>query len=361
MPDEPNRWYIRVRGRVLGPFDTTQLRKLRALGQFSRANEVSTDRLTWQPATDIEHLFAAIREKAVPGKSSDASREAAPPAAFHPKWFYAIGTEQYGPVTTLELRGLMASGKLSPQDLVWKEGMTEWMPVVTVAELKDLSTRPGELDSPRATATHVAKIYCTTCGAAVDVRAEICPQCGIRLDSTRSMTARIQAIETSTSFAGFWKRTAAYLIDSFIMNVFISGLICLVCLSYAFTVDEDVMVVILHVVDPILELVHNGAKFAVAQFHDLMVRFLAWLFPWWLYYAIMESSPLQGTLGKLAVAVRVTDLDGRRISFGRATARFYSKLLCWLIGGVGFLLVAFTKTKQGLHDTISGCLVVNRY
>lgn len=361
MPEETNRWYIRVRGRVLGPFDSTQLRKLRALGQFSRANEVSTDRRTWQPATDIEHLFATIREKAASGKSADQPGDVAPPTTSQPKWFYAIGTEQYGPVTMLELRGLMATGKLTPQDLVWKEGMTEWMPILTVAELKDVPTIRSDLASPRATATQVTKIYCSACGTAVDTRAEICPECGIRLDSTRSIAARIQAIDTSTSFAGFWKRTAAYLIDSLIMNVFISGILCLICFSYALTVDEDIMVVILYLVDPILKLVENGAKFAVAEFHDLMVRFLAWLFPWWLYYAIMESSPLQGTLGKLAVAVRVTDLDGRRISFGRATARFYSKLLCWLIGGVGFLLVAFTKTKQGLHDTISGCLVVNRY
>ena len=78
----------------------------------------------------------------------------------------------------------------------------------------------------------------------------------------------------------------------------------------------------------------------------------------WLYYALMESSSKQATLGKMALGIRVTDLDGRRIGFGKATARYFAKILSALILGIGFLMVAFTERKQGLHDILAGTLVV---
>jgi uncharacterized RDD family membrane protein YckC len=72
----------------------------------------------------------------------------------------------------------------------------------------------------------------------------------------------------------------------------------------------------------------------------------------------MESSPKQGTLGKMALGIVVTDMDSRRISFGRATGRYFAKILSGLILGIGFLMVAFTEKKQGLHDILAGTLVV---
>ena len=80
----------------------------------------------------------------------------------------------------------------------------------------------------------------------------------------------------------------------------------------------------------------------------------------WLYYALMESSPLQGTLGKAAVGLRVTDQRGNRISFARASARFFSKLLSAITFDVGFVIAALTPKKQALHDLIASCLVIKR-
>jgi uncharacterized RDD family membrane protein YckC len=72
----------------------------------------------------------------------------------------------------------------------------------------------------------------------------------------------------------------------------------------------------------------------------------------------MESSPLQATIGKLAVGLRVTDLQGQRISFGRATGRFFAKWLSGAILLIGYLMAGFTEKKQALHDRIAGCLVL---
>lgn len=80
----------------------------------------------------------------------------------------------------------------------------------------------------------------------------------------------------------------------------------------------------------------------------------------WLYSAIMESSRFQGTLGKIVLGIRVTDLSGQRVGFGRATGRYFAKILSAMIFCVGFLMVAFTEKKQGLHDMIASTLVLKK-
>jgi uncharacterized RDD family membrane protein YckC len=114
-------------------------------------------------------------------------------------------------------------------------------------------------------------------------------------------------------FAGFWARTGAFLIDSIILSLLAA---------------------------PFLSILPFGSLLA-----------------WWLYYALMESSGWQATLGKRALGLRVTDVNGVRIFFSRATARFFARLLCTATLGIGFLMVGWTRHKQGLHDMVSGCLV----
>jgi uncharacterized RDD family membrane protein YckC len=72
----------------------------------------------------------------------------------------------------------------------------------------------------------------------------------------------------------------------------------------------------------------------------------------------MESSAKQATVGKMALGIIVTDLEGRRLGFGRATGRYFAKILSALILGIGFLMAAFTERKQGLHDMVASTLVV---
>ena len=77
----------------------------------------------------------------------------------------------------------------------------------------------------------------------------------------------------------------------------------------------------------------------------------------WLYSALLESSARGATLGKMVMGARVTDLSGGRISFGRATGRYFAKIISGMILAIGFIMVAFTARKQGLHDMIAGTLV----
>jgi predicted Zn finger-like uncharacterized protein len=140
--------------------------------------------------------------------------------------------------------------------------------------------------------------------------------------------------ETFKGYAGFWKRFAASIIDGLILmfcGFIIGGFIGLV---YGFTTGTSA-----------------GAG-ALGNIGGLLLG--------WLYYAIMESSSTQSTLGKMALGIKVTDLSGNTISFGRATGRYFGKIVSAIIFFIGYLMVAFTSRKQGLHDMMARCLVVNR-
>lgn len=75
------------------------------------------------------------------------------------------------------------------------------------------------------------------------------------------------------------------------------------------------------------------------------------------YFVLMESSSKQGTLGKMA-GIIVTDTNGNRITWMRALGRYFAKILYGIVLLIGYIMVAFTERKQGLHDMICSTLVV---
>lgn len=128
-------------------------------------------------------------------------------------------------------------------------------------------------------------------------------------------------------FAGFWIRFAALFIDAIlvsILNGFISALMG--------------------------EPIYNPEPDAEQSLISTVTG--------WLYFAIMESSGRQATLGKMAVGIRVVNADGERISFAQATGRYFSKILSVLIIFIGFIMAAFDQRKQALHDRIAGTFVL---
>ncbi len=151
-------YFIRVRGRVSGPFDIAQLKSLRARGQFSRANEVSIDQQTWLSAATIEHLFGGSTP-VIATRSGGSVREAASvprPAGSGPPgrpmlliWHYSTGSEQTGPVPVAEIHRLIAAGMLTADDVVWKEGMTDWLAIRDVPELRVGADSNGPPTAPR--------------------------------------------------------------------------------------------------------------------------------------------------------------------------------------------------------------------
>jgi uncharacterized RDD family membrane protein YckC len=81
----------------------------------------------------------------------------------------------------------------------------------------------------------------------------------------------------------------------------------------------------------------------------------------WLYHALMESSEWQATVGKKVLGLVVTDLAGQRVSFWRATARHFAKIITNMVPAfIGYIMAGFTEKKQALHDMLAGCLVLRR-
>jgi len=78
----------------------------------------------------------------------------------------------------------------------------------------------------------------------------------------------------------------------------------------------------------------------------------------WLYFSLMECSSWQATLGKRAMGIKVTDEHGGRISFGRATGRYFAGFLSYIILLVGYMMAGWTGRKQALHDMIASTFVV---
>lgn len=156
----------------------------------------------------------------------------------------------------------------------------------------------------------------------------------------------------TVTYAGFWKRFLAYIIDTFVLGiaqaVILIPLFLIVGLGAAGAgmsdqVGEDEMGLIM-----------------AMMAGPILLAVLISVVGTWLYFALMESSRLQGTLGKMALSIKVTDLAGNRISFGRATGRYFAKIISGLIIAIGYIMAGFTQQKQALHDIIAGCLVVNK-
>src|SRR5690606_18795019 len=75
------------------------------------------------------------------------------------------------------------------------------------------------------------------------------------------------------------------------------------------------------------------------------------------YFAGMESSSRQATLGKMVVGIKVGNAQGQQLSFGNALGRYFSKIISALVLYIGFMMVGWDKNKQGLHDKIAGTYV----
>jgi len=129
-------------------------------------------------------------------------------------------------------------------------------------------------------------------------------------------------------YSGFWRRFVAYVIDNILLSV----------------------------VFWLLILVLGGIGGDGGVFGAYTLAAIGWL----LYYAAMESSSNQATVGKMALGIKVTDLEGNRISFGRALGRNLAKIISVLIFYIGFIMAAFTAKKQALQDMIAGTLVVKK-
>ena len=180
------------------------------------------------------------------------------------------------------------------------------------------------------------EILCSSCRASIPSTEEVCPACGHRLGRevvpplvVRTAPASpVQApapivptvglrVGGGRAYGGFWIRVAAVLVDEIVLGV------------------------------PLYLFLRTFGDWGLLA-----------LLPTALYFPLMESSGAQGTVGKIAFGLKVTDTSFRRISFGRALGRHLAHIPSGVFLYLGYLMVAFTPQKRALHDYIAGTLVL---
>ena len=235
-------------------------------------------------------------------------------------------------------------------------------------------------------------MFCSKCGTQLAETAAFCPSCG---QTTGSVPAAPRGIPLApgggfvppspeaispppvappipataypgyaaaaparaTAYAGFWLRFVAYIIDALILGIPLGFVVISSLAGSGFLRTVGAF--------------PRETPDALARFlgTGLLLRILlAAIVLEWLYYALTESSAWQATLGKKALGIYVTDLSGMRISFGRASGRFFSMILFRIAPLIGVLLffpidcicAGLTEKKQALHDMMAGCLVLRK-
>lgn len=152
--------------------------------------------------------------------------------------------------------------------------------------------------------------------------------------------SELAALPPRPGFAGFWLRAVACIIDTIlIVTIFI-----LVASFFPSTFEKL--------------LPTNSTSFLdMPRPAPLVIAILAGL--GCLYYSVFEASSWQATPGKRILRLYVTDLNGQRITFGRAVIRNLARQISGIFF-IGYFIAGFTEKKQALHDFIASCLVLRR-
>ena len=141
-------------------------------------------------------------------------------------------------------------------------------------------------------------------------------------------------------YGGFWIRVLAYVVDGIILNI----VFWLLMTIFGVGMFGGMM--------------SGGPAAMDAASGTLGIINLVLFLIGLAYAAGFIASPLQATPGKLLVKLKVTDRNGQRLGIGRAIGRELAKFISAIILMIGFIMVAFTDRKRGLHDMIAGTLVM---
>lgn len=152
-------------------------------------------------------------------------------------------------------------------------------------------------------------------------------------------------------YAGFWLRLVAHIIDEMILGIPTSIIVFTFILSMGLMSSMSDLANMDNT---------DKAVFAGSFIVIIMLAVFVSVILSWLYFAVMESSSKQATIGKMALGIKVTDIDGSRITFARATGRYFGKILSSMILHIGYIMAGFTPKKQALHDLVAECLVVKQ-
>ncbi len=232
-------------------------------------------------------------------------------------WYYLKGGRQFGPVPERSVRAWLESGFFGADDLLWRAGLEEW---TRAGDLPELGGRSNPMSSARLEPADSPVPAAPT--TEIESTGSADPAAGPSVGTSRAAGG--------VGYAGLLLRVGAFVIDDLIANALVTPLVM-------FRMQPGKAVDVWQP-DPFIAAAFIGAYL--------------------IYSAVCEASPWQATLGKRAWRIRVTSIDGIRLSLPQSFVRQLGKLLSLLGFGLGFLMCAISPRKQALHDWLSGCLVV---
>lgn len=253
-------------------------------------------------------------------------------------WYYAgFDGQRQGPLGADDIGARFRRNELTPDTLVWREGLAEWLPLHQLAAelgLDAVSATPAPSPLPSPTVSNPASPYAA-------------PSAPMSFHAAPVTTGDVV-------MAGFWKRYAALAIDGLVLGAFtlVGVFVCLLLAGGAMTLNAQQMA---------SDLAQGSLGVAlIFGIYVLPIAFQA------IYYSWMHASSSQATLGKLAVGIKVTRGNGEALglgrSFGRWCAYFFLNLLtCSVASLVSAFTTGLTERKQALHDMIADTLVVDKW
>ncbi|MFT3808147.1 RDD family protein [Arenimonas sp.] len=243
-------------------------------------------------------------------------------------WYYVDRQEQrHGPMAAQVIRDAYRRGQLDDETLVWREGMGEWQALKRVGSelgLDDLPAMPLPSPAPDGASPYAP------------------PSAAVARQTTNYVGGG------DVVYAGFWRRWAAWVVDTFLVTMAYYVVLMIVVMGFGFGFGAF---------DPS----SATGQLGVFQIVTMLAVYVTGPILSALYYVYQESSEAQATLGKRLFGIKVTDADGHRLGRKHALGRWASHLLCYVTIYIGYLVVAFTDRKQGLHDMAASTLVVDQW
>ena len=265
-------------------------------------------------------------------------------------WYYADAEQQrQGPLSAEELTQRFHQGRLRLDTLVWRDGLAEWQPLRDFTQELALHQAPAEtfyapLEArPTEARSAQADPFAAAPASGFSTPAPAMPDSPYAPPRATLVSGNAAVHGGEVVYAGFWKRVAANVIDSFVVGI-VGGIIGAIIggvIGAGFGLKGGL----------------GGGGFLVIQLITNLVSIAITAG----YYAWFHSSTNQATLGKMAIGIKVVRTDGEAISFARGVGRYFAFLLSSLILAIGLLMAAFTERKQGLHDMICDTLVVDKW
>jgi len=255
-------------------------------------------------------------------------------------WYYVEAGQQAGPVDETQLNELSRSGKIQPDTLVWREGMTEWQPYSAVKPAGATIVAEAPPVYAAGPVIGAGQAVCAECNGVFDLQdtipygnIRVCAHCKPVFMQKLAEGARINT--GTMTYAGFWIRFAAVFLDGIILQLVNLPIQLVIGFSFGQAIGTEPRGTLA------LQAISTAISFGIG-----------------ITYEVLMIGKYGATLGKMACKIKVVTADGLPVSYGLALGRYFAKLLSALTCLIGYIMAGFDEQKRALHDRICNTRVV---